>query len=111
MTNQTNSSKGGYQNLKDFLRINNLKIWDKNDPLVLEIRRIRISPNSPNLSNWTNWTNSKESFANLIITLINLDCYLLDKMLRSLEQKFITQGGYSENLFKKRLVQRKIGPI
>lgn len=94
------------EDYKDFLRINGFGIWDKNDPRVLEIRRIRISANSSNLSNWTNWTNSKESFANLVITLISLDCYLLDKMLRSLEQKFITQGGFTENLFKKRLQNR-----
>ena len=94
------------EDYKDYLRVNNLKIWDKNDPRIREIRSLRISPNESNLTNWTYWTNSKESFANLLITLINLDCYLLDQMTRSLEQKFITEGGYSENLFKKRLEQR-----
>ena len=94
------------EDFKDFLRTNNLQLWDKNDPRVLSIRNICITSNSSNLTNWTNWTNSKESFANLMITLISLNCYLLDKMVRSLEQKFITQGGYSENLFKKRLASR-----
>lgn len=42
-----------------------------------------------------------------MITLISKENYLLDQMLRSLEHKFINEGGYSENLFKKRLEKRK----
>jgi restriction system protein len=95
------------EDYRDFLRVNNLRIWDKNDPRVLGIRS-----NKSNLSNLTylsNWTNIPERFSNLMITLISLDCYLLDRMIYSLEQKFITEGGYSENLFKKRLEQRRSG--
>lgn len=94
------------EDYKDYLRINNLILWDKNDPKVKEIRKIRIS-SSTNLSNLSNWTNTPESFCNLMITLISLDTYLLDQMLRSLEEKFVREGGYSENLFKKRLAYRK----
>ncbi|MBI2190184.1 MAG: four helix bundle protein [Candidatus Levybacteria bacterium] len=86
----------------DFLRIRTLPIWDKNDPRVLEIRL-----NKTNLANWANLTNVPERFANLMITLISRESYLLDQLLRSLEQKFINEGGYSENLFRKRLQQRE----
>lgn len=95
------------EDFEDFLRSRNLPIWDKNDPRVLEIRSLRVSTNSSNLSNYSNWTNTPERFANLMITLISKENYLLDQMLRSLEQKFINEGGYSENLFRKRLEQRK----
>lgn len=99
------------EDLKDFLRTKKLMLWDKNDPRVKEIRLIRISnspnsANSPNLPNLANWTNTPERFANLLITLIHLETYLLDQLLRSLEKKFITEGGYTENLFKKRLEYR-----
>jgi len=53
-------------------------------------------------------TNNPESFCNLMITLISKENYLLDQMLRSLEQKSIKEGGYTENLFKKRLKYRKL---
>lgn len=89
------------EDFKDYLRINNLKLWDKDDPRVLEIRA-----NKSNTTNWTNLTNSSESFCNLMITLLSKENYLLDQLIRSLEQKFITQGGYSENLFRKRLAHR-----
>lgn len=91
------------EDYKDYLRINHLKLWDKNDPLVLELRSNRDLTNE---TNWSNWTNTPERYCNLMATLINLDCYLLDQMLRSLEHKFVTEGGYSENLFKKRLENR-----
>lgn len=101
------------EDFEDFLRTRNLPIWDKNDPRVLEIRALRVSTNltnesnKSNSSNLSNWTNTPERFANLMITLISKENYLLDQMIRSLEQKFIQEGGYSENLFKQRLKQRK----
>lgn len=93
------------EDLKDFFRVHKLQLWDKNDPRVREIRSIRIT-NSSNLPNWSHWTNSPERFANLLITLINMETYLLDQLIRSLEKKFITEGGYTENLFKKRFEYR-----
>lgn len=101
------------EDFKDFLRTRRLKIWDKEDPKVLKIRAfIRNTnwsnwTNSTNLTNLSSWVKDSESFANLLITLLSLEGYLLDQMLRALEQKFITQGGYSENLFKKRLAKRR----
>lgn len=96
----------------DFLRQKNLPAWDKDDERVKQIRSIRLgdSPNLPNLPNWANSANlagNPEIFANLSITLIKMECYLLDKLLKSLEEKFIREGGYTENLFKKRLDYRK----
>lgn len=96
------------EDLKDFLRTKQLKLWDKGDPRVMQIRAIRItnSADSPNLPNLANWKSGPERFANLLITLIHLETYLLDQLLRSLEKKFVTEGGYTENLFKKRLEYR-----
>jgi len=87
------------EDYKDFLRMRNLPLWDKNDPGVQEIRSWRIRTNGTNWRNWTNWshwTNSAERFANLMISLISKENYLLDKMIHSLEEKFIREGGYSD---------------
>lgn len=103
------------EDLKDFLRTKQLKLWGKSDPRVMQIRAIRItnsanSANLPNSPNFAKWTMAPESFANLLITLIHLETYLLDQLLRSLEKKFVTEGGYTENLFKKRLEYRNKNP-
>lgn len=97
------------EDLKDYLRLHKLELWDKDDLRVKEIRSIRISDstNSTNLPNLANWKSNAESFANFLITLIKLETYLLDQLLHSLEKKFITEGGYTENLFKKRIEYRK----
>jgi len=42
----------------------------------------------------------------LLITLCNQAGFLLERQLDELEKKFIREGGYTENLFKRRLNQR-----
>lgn len=99
------------EDFKDFLRQRGLALWDKNDPRVVEIRAVREKPNLANLANWANspygkYLNNSEDFANLMIVLIYKENYLLDQLTRSLENKFVKEGGYTENLFRKRLEQR-----
>lgn len=95
----------------DYLRLHNLSVWDKADPRSLAIRAIRFgdsdSANLPNMANSTNRARDPELFANIQITLIKMESYLLDNFLRTLEDKFVREGGYTENLFKKRLNYRR----
>ncbi len=46
---------------------------------------------------------------NYLLNLINLTTYMLKKQIESLEEKFAREGGYTENLFKKRLRYRSKG--
>lgn len=105
----TGVSRGSFGELledyKDFLRTRKLLIWQKNDARLLPIRRMRISRET-NLSNLTNWTNSPEKFGNLMLTLLSKENYLLDKLIAALENKFIKEGGYSENLTRRRLEEK-----
>lgn len=95
------------EDYEDFLRLNGLPIWKKDDLRVLRIRAFRelveVPTNLANLSNWTNLNfRNPENFANLMITLCQRQGYLMDQLLRSKERKFVTEGGFRENLFKKR---------
>ncbi|KKS85222.1 MAG: hypothetical protein UV59_C0009G0024 [Candidatus Gottesmanbacteria bacterium GW2011_GWA1_43_11] len=72
----------------DFLRQRNLLLWDLND------QKAKIYLLSP------------ESAANAMICLINQTNRLLDTRLRWTEEKFVREGGFRENLFKKRLAYR-----
>lgn len=94
------------EDYEDFLRTRQLSIWHKNDPDALIIR-IAYKTNE-SYKTYLSYAAKPESFANLMITLINTENFMLDKMIRSLENKFINEGGYSENLTKKRL-KRKFG--
>lgn len=98
------------EDYKDFLRTRKLTVWDKQDSRVLEIRaktkNFSNFSDKTNLSYWSNWINNEESYCNLMLTLINIESYLLDRLLRSQEEKFVKEGGFRENLFQKRMKYR-----
>jgi four helix bundle suffix protein len=48
-----------------------------------------------------------ESFANLMITLCFKQGYLLDQLLKAIQDKYVREGGFRENLFKKRAEFRR----
>ncbi|MBI2019529.1 four helix bundle protein [Candidatus Daviesbacteria bacterium] len=96
--------------LEDFLRQRGFRIYPKDDPRVTRFRQTayRLS----HLSNLSDLGNLKEKpelpenpeeAANFLLTLCHLATFLLNKQIRKAEETFITEGGYSENLFKRRL--------
>ena len=44
---------------------------------------------------------------NYLINLVSMTTYLLDRQIAGLKKKFIEEGGYTENLFKKRMEYRR----
>ena len=99
--------------LEDFLRQRKLKMWDKNDSKILEIRSkySKIVSNLSNLGYLGNekWElpNDPEDGANLLLTLCHIATYLLNKQVDALERKHITEGGYTEKLYEQRQNYRK----
>lgn len=98
------------EDYRDFLRQRRLQGWDKNHPKIKEFREFRVcwdfkkSPNSPNTPTLPK---EQEEAANLILTFGHQESFLLSKQIKSLEEKFIKEGGYTEKLFRKRLISRK----
>ncbi len=90
---------------QDFLRQRGLKLWDKNDPRVKGIRALSYRTNRT-YETYKSYVSAPESAANVIICLIHQANYLLDRQLQSLEKQFIQEGGYTEQLFKKRIEYR-----
>lgn len=102
--------------LKDFLsfaRQNRIEIWEK-EKAVREIREVgevweilKRTPTLPDSPNFPNLPNNLTQAINLMITLINQAIYLQKRLQQSLEQKFVKEGGFGENLFKKRMEEKK----
>lgn len=102
--------------LKDFLsfaRQNQVGIWGK-EKSVGEIREVgevweilKKTPTLPNFPNFPDLPNDLTPAVNLIITLVNQAIYLQKRLQQSLEKKFVEEGGFRENLFKRRLLQKK----
>lgn len=99
---------------EDFLRQRSLEICPKTDLKVTRFRQIafRLS-NLSNLSDLGHLIEkpkligNDQDDANFLLTLCHQVTYLLDRQIKSLEEKFLKEGGFTENLFKKRLEYRK----
>ncbi|MDO8637983.1 MAG: four helix bundle suffix domain-containing protein [Candidatus Daviesbacteria bacterium] len=104
-------SRGSFGELledyEDFARLNNILVWGAEKGRDMrEMRDIwaKLNPHTPYIPSFPN---NPETAVNLLITLLNQENYLLDRQIKALEEKFIKEGGYSENLFKKRLERRE----
>ena len=105
----TNSTKkaSGKIGREDFLRQRSFLIWPKEDPKVRGFRNFRAFWVKDNIPNTPNLPNNPEEAANFLLTLCQMETFLLKKQIDSLKEKFIKEGGFSENLLKKRLEYRK----
>lgn len=91
---------------EDFLRQRNLLLWQKDGPKAKAIRALTYQTDKT-YQTYQTYLKDPETAANMTICLIHQANYLLDRQLQALEKAFITEGGYSENLFKKRLAVLK----
>lgn len=109
-------SRASYEELvedyRDFLWKRGLRVWNKDDPRILAIRRRLVNPHESHVTHGSHeWNGIKfsdsEAFANLMITLCIKQGYLMDRFLAGIQNKFVKEGGFRENLFKKRLDYRR----
>lgn len=91
---------------QDYLRQRKLLLWSKDDPKVRAFREFRVVWVNENTLNTPTLPKDPVEAANLLITLISQTTYLLSRQIKSLEEKFIAEGGYREKMFKKRMDYR-----
>lgn len=108
----TGVSRGSLEELlKDYLafaRQNRLEVWEK-ERVIREIGEIggiweilKKTPTLPNNPNFPDLPSDKLMAVNLLITLINQANYFMDKLIISLKEKHMKEGGLSEKLYKSR---------
>lgn len=97
-----------------YARQHQIPIWDK-ERVRGEIRESRViwgvlsnTPTLPSSPAFPPLPIQPALATNLLIDLCHTAGYLQDKLLRSLEEKHAREGGFSENLLKKRLEYRKM---
>ncbi|MCL5439030.1 MAG: four helix bundle suffix domain-containing protein [Patescibacteria group bacterium] len=87
---------------EDFLRQRGLKLWEKDSLTAKKVRDLAYKADKT-YETYRSYLKDPETAANCIICLIHQANFLLDRQLVSLEKLFVKQGGYSENLLRKRL--------
>jgi four helix bundle suffix protein len=93
---------------EDFLRQRGLRLWPKDSPEALAVRQRYLSAQSDpsDRSDKSDWSNDPELAANTLICLIHQATYLLRRQLESLERQFLSEGGFTERLYRARIEAR-----
>ncbi len=102
-------SRASWQELledyEDFLRQRGLVQWKKDSEHARIVRDLAYRTDK-SYQSYRTYLTEPANAANCMICLINQENFLLDRQIKALEEKFINQGGYTEQLFKKRLANR-----
>lgn len=94
---------------EDFLRQRGLRLWHKESPAALAIRR-RYASSFSAADLQALRTASPEVLANTLVCLINQASYLLGRQLERLDRDFLENGGFTERLYTARTQQRRPAP-
>lgn len=102
-----NVARASFQELlidyEDFLRVNNLEKWDFNSPKGEQARKVCASNSNSAFYRNAIVSRNETAIANIAITLIHQEDFLLRKLLEALQKQFIENGGIREKMTKARL--------
>ena len=95
------------EDYRDFLRVRGLAEWGKEHPYVARLRQLNRQPNA-NYETFRKGIENRDPAisANVLIGLIKLTNYLLDRQIHQLEQVFLREGGLRERMTRARLTER-----
>lgn len=96
---------------RDFLRNRGLSEWTLDHPYARRLRQLNRQPGA----NYKTFRRGIEHpdpaiCANVIIGLIKVTCFLLDRQIKRLEQDFLREGGLRERMTRARLMVRAKQP-
>jgi four helix bundle suffix protein len=96
---------------KDFLRQRGLAEWGKDHPMSVVVRRLAYAENR-SYETYRSFVENgpPEVSANTMLCLVHQTNYLLDQLLRQLEQAFLKEGGFTERLYQARQQARALPP-
>jgi four helix bundle suffix protein len=92
---------------RDFLRVRGFTEWSADHPHALRLRALNKSPNSSYATFKRGIEHpDSEISANVVIGLIRVTSYLLDRQIRQQEETFVKEGGLRERMTRTRFAQR-----
>ncbi len=100
---------------EDFLRQRGLRIWDKNSLDALSVRKHyqSVELDKSDRSDGSDKSDpyhikivAAETAANTLVCLINQASFLLVRQMQQLERSFLSEGGFTERLYRQRQAAR-----
>lgn len=102
----TNVAKASLEELlvdyEDYLRVRNLQPWDNQHPRYEKMREYARSEQIKKDYAEKIQRMNDEEIANLCITLIHQAIYMLHKLLVTMQNRFVTEGGIKERMYQSR---------
>ena len=106
----TNVAKASLEELlndyEDYLRVRNLPRWDAQHPRYEKMRQYARSEQIKKDYTSIILRMTDEEMANLCITLIHQATYMLRKLLETMQNRFVTEGGIKERMYQSRVAYR-----
>lgn len=107
----TNVAKASLEELlddyEDYLRVRNLPQWGNLHPRYEKMRQYACSEDIKKDYAVKIQCMNDEEIANLCITLIHQAMYMLHKLLVTMQNRFVTEGGIKERMYQSRVKYRE----
>ena len=104
-----NISKASFKELladyEDYLRVNGFEQWARASEKYETMRRLGVTMDNSRIVELAK-SRSLDTVANMAIILLNQEDYLLHKLLSSLSDRFLSEGGFKERMHRMRLERR-----
>jgi four helix bundle suffix protein len=98
------------EDYRDFLRTRGLKEWPKNHPYEQRLRKLNREPGADYETFRKGIEHPDPAIcANVILGLVKVTNFLLDRQIKVLERAFVEQGGLREAMTRARLAARAKG--
>lgn len=107
LTNVAKASLGELrEDFRDYIRHNDLRLWDKDDPRIQQIRSFSRNHDKPEDYIPRLRERSPEAFCNIAITLCHQLDYMLYCVIERAKAIFLEKGGIKEEMYRARLAAR-----
>lgn len=95
------------EDYRDFLRVNGYAEWSASHPYARRLRELNRQPDAEYETFRKGIEHENpEICANVIIGLIRVCSFLLERQIRSIEREFLEQGGMRERMTRARIQRR-----
>ncbi len=104
-----NVAKASFKELladyEDYLRVNGCEQWRADSDKFIAMRRLGSNSSNHSILDVAK-SRSLDTVANMAIILLKQEDYLLHKLLTSLSEQFLNEGGFKEKMHRMRVERR-----
>ena len=104
-----NVAKASFKELltdyEDYLRVNGYEQWSDDSDKFIAMRKLGVEGSSQSILDIAK-SRPLDTVANMAIILLKQEDYLLHKLLASLSEQFLDEGGFKEKMHRMRVERR-----